>query len=217
MKRKANHLFAALLLLLTAGGAASQYISSDTYTRYELLAPDTHKFRIYYEVTETTPGARFHFNAIRAGSEASDEAVIDLATMKPLKFDVVTGAQAKQDLPQGNFNPDGQYIKVHLARPVPARGECRIRIDKTYKDEKSYYTEGDLVVFKRELSIPRNSVVLPAGYEVVSCSVAAQVIAEADGRLALSFTNAGSGGPLAVTVKARRLQPSTAPKSEVRQ
>ena len=29
---------------------------SDDYTRYELLAPGTAKFRILYEVTATTPG-----------------------------------------------------------------------------------------------------------------------------------------------------------------
>src|SRR6266849_3017372 len=65
---------------------AGQFISADTYTRYELLAPDTHQFKIYYEVTETRVGARFHFNQIREGSEASDESVIDLATGRPSNF-----------------------------------------------------------------------------------------------------------------------------------
>jgi hypothetical protein len=45
-----------LLLTLAAPYAAAQYISSDTYTRYELLAPETHQFRIYYEVTEVKGG-----------------------------------------------------------------------------------------------------------------------------------------------------------------
>lgn len=62
-----------LYLLAICGTAAGQYISSDTYTRYELLAPESHQFKIYYEVTETRGGARFHFNQIREGSEASDE------------------------------------------------------------------------------------------------------------------------------------------------
>src|SRR5215475_14209232 len=91
----------AVLLLLgfecsTAPRVAGQFVSADTYTRYELLAPESHQFKIYYEVTETRPGAKFHFNAIREGSEASDESVIDLATGKPLKFEVVTGAQAAE-------------------------------------------------------------------------------------------------------------------------
>jgi hypothetical protein len=202
-------LFACCTLLLLSASAQSQYVSSDTYTRYELLAPETNSFRIFYEVTETTSGARFHFNIIRPGSEASDESVYDLATGKLLKFEVVTGAQAKIDSPGGNFNPTAQYIKVHLAHPVPARGEYRLRIDKSYKDKQSYYADGDRIVFKRGLGIPRNSVVLPIGYEIVSSSVAAQVIPEPDGRLKLAFVNPGSGGQLEVEVVARRLPAST--------
>jgi len=47
--------------------------------------------------------------------------------------------------------------------------------------------------------------VLPAGYEIVSCSVATQVLTEPDGRLKLSFVNTGSGGQLEVTISARKL------------
>ena len=131
--------------------------------------------------------------------------MIDLATGKPLKFEVVTGAQAKADSPAENFSPTAHYIKVHLAHPIPAGGEYRLAIIKTYKDDKSYYTEGEQIVFKRPLGIPRDSIVLPAGYEIVSCSVAAQVLMEADGRLKLAFVNAGSGGQLEVTIKAEEL------------
>jgi hypothetical protein len=187
------------------GTAAAQYISADTYTRYELLGPESHQFKIYYEVTQTRPGARFYFNPIREGSEASDESVIDPATGKPLKFEVVSGSQAKSDEPGENFSPAGKYIKIYLAHAVPAAGEYRLIIIKTYKDEKSYYQEGDLIVFKRSLTIPRNSVVLPSGFEVVSSSISTQVVPESDGRLKLAFVNPGSGGPLEVTIKARKL------------
>lgn len=192
-------------------GLAVQYISSDTYTRYELLAPESHQFKIYYEVTETRSGARFHFNAIREGAEASDESVIDLATGKPLKFEVVTGAQAaqtsndKSSPPSPRFNPATKYIQVYLAHPVPERGEYRLAIIKTYKDDKSYYAEGDTIVFNRPLGIPRDSVVLPAGFEIVSSSVATQVLTERDGRLKLAFINPGSGSQLEVNIRARRL------------
>ena len=196
-----------LLLFLASGLAApAQFISADTYTRYELLAPESHQFKIYYEVTETRAGARYHFNQIREGSEATDESVIDLVSGKPLKFEVVTGAQAKTDSPTENFSVNGHYIKVFLAHPVPANGEYRLAIIKTYKDDKSYYSEGDRIVFKRPLGIPRDSVVLPAGYEIVSCSVATQVLTEPDGRLKLSFVNVGSGGQLEVTINAKKLK-----------
>ena len=204
-KRRQTTLPGLLYVLAVCGAAAGQYISSDTYTRYELLAPESHQFKIYYEVTETRAGARFHFNQIREGSGASDESVTDLATGKPLKFEVVTGTQAKTDSPAENFSATAKYIKVHLAHAVPEHGEYRLAIVKTYKDDKSYYTEGDQIVFKRPLGIPRDSVVLPAGYEVVSCSVATQVLMEADGRLKLAFVNAGSGGQLEVTIRAKKL------------
>jgi hypothetical protein len=195
----------ALQILLLFTPALAQYISGDTYTRYELLSPETHQFKIYYEVTETRVGAKYHFNPIREGSEASDESVVDLATGKPLKYEVVTGTQAKADSPAENLNPTGSYIKVYLAHPVPERGEYRLAITKTYKDDKTYYTDGDQIVFKRPLGIPRDSVVLPIGYEIVSCSVATQVLSEADGRLKLAFVNPGSGGQLEVNIKARKL------------
>src|ERR1700693_214135 len=107
-----------LLIAISFAGdcSAVQYISSDTYTRYELLSPESHQFKIYYEVTETRPGAKFHFNAIREGSDASDESVIDLATGKSLKFEVVTGAKAaeasgdRSDRQAERFNPASKYI-----------------------------------------------------------------------------------------------------------
>jgi hypothetical protein len=203
----------ALCMVAMCGAAVGQFISADTYTRYELLAPESHQFKIYYEVTETRAGARFHFNQIREGSEASEESVLDMATGKPLTFEVVTGAQAKTDSPAENLSPTAHYIKVHLAHPVPASGEYRLAIVKTYRDDKSYYTEGGQIVFKRPLGIPRDSVVLPPGYEIVSCSVATQVLMEADGRLKLAFVNAGSGGQLEVAIKARKLAATKSTKT----
>jgi hypothetical protein len=173
----------------------------DDYTRYELLAPETAQFRIYYEVTGTTAGARFFFNAIRPGSIATDERVVDLMTGQPLKWEVVKGAQARVDgHPAADLETD--YIKVHLARAIPRDGEARVLIDKTYKDAKSYYREGDTIVFDRPLGIRRNSVVLPAGYRLVSCNVPSQVLPTVDGRVMVSFMNPGPAqAPLVIKAK----------------
>ena len=162
---------------------------TDAYTRYELLAPDSHKFRIVYEITASTPGATAYFNPIRPGSIATDESVTDRATGKPLEFGVVPGDVAKAGGVR-SAAPDGQYIQVKLARPVAADGgEGRVLIDKTYADAKSYYREGDVIVFDRPLGNKRNSVILPAGYELVSCNYPAQVLQEADGRIKIAFWN----------------------------
>lgn len=183
--------------------APAQQAQADDYTRYELLAPETAQFRIYYEVTATTPGALYFFNPIRKGSEASDEAVSDRMTGKPLKFEEVSGAEARAGgLERADL--DTRYIKVTLPRPVPKDGQVRLQIDKTYKDAKSYFREGQLIMFSRPLSIKRNTVVLPAGYELVSCNVPSQILQERDGRIAISFMNAGPD-QASLVLKGRRL------------
>jgi hypothetical protein len=184
--------FAWLTVAAFAGTALAQNRSDDEYTRYELLAPETASFKIVYDVTAVTPGAAFFFNPIRRGSEASDESVIDPMTGRALQFKEVSGAEARES-GLSNAELEGRYIRVTLARPVPQDGEARIRIIKTYKDPKSYFRERDTIVFDRPLGIRRNAVVLPPGYELISCNVPSQVIAEADGRIAISFINANPG------------------------
>lgn len=183
-------------------GTAPVQTQSDDYTRYELLVPGSAKFRIYYEVTATTPGATEFFNPIRKGSVASDEHVYDRFTGAPLQFDVVNGDVARRGGVR-NADSTSQYIRVRLARPVPRDGEARILIDKTYYDPKSYYEENGLLVFARPLGIKRNAIVLPGDYELVSCNVPSQIIEE-HGRLSVSFWNAlPADAPL--VIKARRL------------
>src|SRR5262245_30702352 len=203
-------LLAALLQTAAAPGvpkapeaaAPPRQTEKGAYTRYELLAPGSGRFHIVYEVTATTPGARRYFNPIRKGSTATDEAVLDRMAGRPLPFRIVSGAEAKAggvaDAPA-----DGQFIAVDLPRPVPADGEVRLLIEKTYEDAKSYFVEGDHIVFARSLGVKRNAVVLPAGYEVVSCNVPAQVLTE-DGRIVVSFVNA-MPGEAAVVIKGRKL------------
>src|SRR5215475_9681184 len=112
---------------------------SDAYTRYELLDPETASFRIYYEVSATTPNARYYYNPIRKGSVASQESVHDAMQGTPLPFEVVSGLKARKDPLMAGADPAMNYIKVTLARPVPEHGQGRIVILKTYKDAKSYH------------------------------------------------------------------------------
>ncbi len=178
---------------------ASTQTEADEYTRYELLAPESASFRIYYEVTATTAGAKFFYNPIRKGSSASDESVLDAALGTPLHFEVVSGTEARKDPLMPNADPGMDYIKVTLARPVPEHGQGRLLILKTYKDPKSYYLDGNTIVFNRPLGVKRNKVVLPAGYEVVGLTVPSQILTEKDGRVAISFLHSGAGeAPLVI-------------------
>jgi hypothetical protein len=109
----------AIALLLGAPLAAQQPPTvQDEYAVYDLLSPDTSSFRTVYEVAVTTPGATSFLDRIGSGlafAAGVDDAVVDMMTGEPLKFEQVTGG-----------------LDVHLARPVPpAGGQARIRITKT--------------------------------------------------------------------------------------
>jgi hypothetical protein len=211
-----------LVLALSATlGAQPRQTSQDEYTLYELLAPETASFKIDYEVTATTPGATSFFNPIRKGSVASDESVFDMMTGAPLKFEQITGEQAKAH-GLGNADLQSDYIEVHLARPVPADGgQGRVRIIKTYKDEKSYFKQGDGIVFDRPLGIRRNAVVLPAGYQLTECNVPSQVLSRPDGRVYITFMHQAPGAaglilkakPGAPTGEAAKPRPPTNARS----
>jgi hypothetical protein len=180
----------ALLALLAAGLARAE----EDFTVYELLDSQTHKFAIVYDVATSTPGATFYLNPIRRGSIVTDERVIDRATGKPLKFEIVDGKGAQEN---------SLFLKVYLAAPVPKDGQARIRIFKTYEDPASYAGKGDRIVFDRPLGIRRNVVVLPAGYELVACSVPA-IVSTSEGRVRVSMLN-DRDDQLPVKITGRRL------------
>jgi hypothetical protein len=198
-----------------AAGGPPRQTQSDDYTRYELLAPGSGKFRILYEVTATTPGATQFFNAIRSGSVASDESVWDRMTGKALRFDEVGQEVARAGGVGGGragapIDTLQKYIRVQLARPVPEEGEGRVLIDKTYFDTRSYFEENGEIVFNRPLGIKRNSVVLPLGYELVSSNYPSQVIQEADGRVMIAFWN-NTPPEAPVILRARKTAAAMAP------
>jgi hypothetical protein len=197
----------ALLMTLVAVPGRAQNRAEDEYTRYELLAPESNSFRITYDVSAVTPGARVYFNPIRKGSQASDESVVDLMTGTPLTYKEVSGQEARA-AGLGDADPETRYLQITLARPVPQGGQARLRILKTYKDAKSYHRDGDTIVFDRPLGIRRNAVILPNGYEIVGATIPVQVFEEADGRINASFMNLYPGeAPLVIRARALKNPP----------
>ena len=200
---------AALALAAPAAAQQPPQTQTDDYTRYELQTPGSAAFRIFYDVTATTPGALFYYNTIRAGAEEVVHGVTDLHSGKPLAWELVDGAQARAN-GHPRANPDSRYIRVTLARPVPEGGQGRIRIDKTYVDHESYFLDGGDIVFDRSLGIRRNAVVLPPDYELVGANYPVQVAAEEDGRIRVSFMNPGAGS-IPFRVRARPLPSGATP------
>lgn len=194
--------FRIIVLLLLIGLPAA---AADEFTLYELLPPETHQFAITYDVTATREGAPFFFNPIRPGSVATKERVIERSTGKELKFEVVSGKDAKATglVPQQTPDKD-EFIQVHLPMPVPKGGETRIRIFKTYTDAASYSLMEGKLVFTRPLGIKRNVVVLPKGWELIECESPGIVSTDEDGRVRISFLN-DRDDQLPVKIVARRL------------
>lgn len=171
------------------GAQQSTFNAHDDYTEYHLLDPASHAFHIVYYLNQRQVGATTVLNQTRSGSEGSDISVTDPQTGQPLKFEYRTGAELTTAGETGRLNAAEHYIRAFLARPVPEGGEGRVRIEKTYRDEKSYSAQNEEIVFARSLGIGRNAIVLPKGFVIGSSNVAAQVTALADGRLKLVFEN----------------------------
>lgn len=184
-RMKASFRAVFVLLLLCAPAFAA-----DEFTLYDLLAPQSHQFAITYDVTQTREGAELFFNPIRVGSIASNERVIERSSGKDLTFEVVSGKDAKASglVPEKTAD-DASFIRVHLPGPVPKGGQTRIRIIKTYTDAASYYLKDSVLVFERPLGIKRNVVLLPKGWELVTCGSPGIVSTETDGRVRISFVN----------------------------
>ena len=161
--------------------------AEEDFTVYDLLAPESHKFAIVYDVVSSKETAGFFLNPIRKGAKISDERVIDLATGKPLKFENVEG-----------------FLKVNFAQPVPRNGEARMRIYKTYEDAQSYYVKGDDLIFDRPFGIRRNVILLPAGFELTGSTVPVMVSTQGDGRVKISMMN-DRDDQLPSKITARRL------------
>jgi hypothetical protein len=181
-------------------------ICMDEMTVYELLAPDTHKFAIRYDVSAVDEGAKYYFNIIRPGSNASDEKVLARATGKEIPFELTDGKEAKANgQADKDTRDDTKFIKISLPRPVPKDGESRLRILKTYEDPKSYFVENDVIVFDRSLGVKRNMIILPAGYELVGCTVPAMVDIGEDNRVRISMVN-DRDDELGVKIIARKIK-----------
>jgi hypothetical protein len=171
----------------------TRLFTQDAYTEYEILSPGSESFRVKFLPEEPRVGATELVNATRGGSEGSEIEVYDPRTGRPMKFTYT---------PEPN-DPETHAIHAQLPIPVPEGGIGRVLIYKTYKDPRTYMMHGDDIVWVRSLSGYRLGVLLPKGFAFISSNVAAQMTADASGRLKLAFANpSGESNP--VTIHARK-------------
>ena len=157
---------------------------------YELLDPETNAFRITHDFTETRAGRAHYFNVVRAGSHVSEPGSIDLDSGNPLKYEVMTGKQAKaRKIPLDEGNDDSEVVVTFFDKPLAAGNSMRLRLMETYTDAKSYYMDGEELVWTRTFGRPRNTVVLPKGWTITAMDTPAVIATLKDGRVSVYTAN----------------------------
>ena len=158
---------------------------------YELQSPESHAFRITHDYTVRKVGEKYYFNVVRAGSHVSDPDSIDLDTGDKLKWEVISGKQAtERKLPITDpIKDDSEIVVTHLTRALEPGMTNRIRLMETYADAKSYYLDGDELVWDRSFGRLRNTVVLPPGWYLTALASPATIATLPDGRVSIYVVN----------------------------
>jgi hypothetical protein len=175
---------------LAQGPSMAERAYQDREILYELLAPESHAFRITHDYTEKREGVAHYFNVVREGSRVTDPESLDLDTGESLRFEVMSGKQIKERrLPLTDVKDEAEVVVTYLTRPVAKGATNRVRLKETYTDAKSYYTEGDEIVWDRALGRLRNTIVLPQGWYLTALASPGTIQTLADGRVAIYVVN----------------------------
>ena len=146
---------------------------------------------------------------MRAGSHVTNPESIDLDSGEKLKWEIISGKQAvERKLPISDPIKDRSEIVVtHLARALELGTTNRIRLMETYADPKSYYLDGEELVWDRTFGRLRNTVVLPPGWYLTGLASPATIETLPDGRVSVYVVNPRND-EVRVYLRARR-QPVT--------
>jgi hypothetical protein len=175
----------------TAAFAPLQYADmffDDIKTLYDLDAPDTHAIKVDQSYSDYRKGAKARLDSL-AYLQLQDLKVIDLDTAKAF-------APVK----------DGNVMSVTLEVPIADdKQSAHIRITGTLKDAGYKADNGDLV-FDRTLHGLRNTVLLPAGWEVAGVSQSG-TIGTYQGRAFVALINLNAENNYRVIIHARKAAP----------
>jgi len=156
----------------------------DVKTLYDLGAPETAAIKVEQTYSDYRKGATATLDSL-AYLNLSDLNVIDLDTAKPF-----TPVKA------------GAATTVKLEVPIADdKQSAHIRITGTLKDGYTL-ANGDLV-FSRTLHGLRNTILLPAGWEVSACSQSG-IIGQNQGRAFVALINLNAENNYSVTIHARK-------------
>ncbi|OYV99564.1 MAG: hypothetical protein B7X11_05300, partial [Acidobacteria bacterium 37-65-4] len=166
--------------------AYADMFADDIKTLYTLDAPETGKISVEQTYSDTRKGATAAINALDYMALTGLK-VIDLDTAKTLT-------------PQKT----GKVTSVKLGVPITNdKQSAHLKVtgvinDGSYKQEK-----GDLV-FSRTLKGLRNTIVLPAGWDVTAVSQSATIGRTRDGKAFVALVNLNGENNYKVTIRARK-------------
>jgi hypothetical protein len=169
----------------------SERAYQDREILYELQSSESHAFRITHDYTVRKVGEKYYFNVVRTGSHVTDPESIDLDTGEKLKWEIISGKQAtERKLPiTDSLKDDSEIVVTHLARSLQPGTTNRIRLIETYADPKSYYLDGEELVWDRTFGRLRNTVVLPPGWYLTALASPATIQTLPDGRVSVYIVN----------------------------
>ncbi|MCI0415980.1 hypothetical protein L0222_24660 [bacterium] len=159
---------------------------------YWLLDPSTHQFRFSHDFNITRVGQKYAHSFVRKGSTVSDDITfIDLDSGRHMKTRKVTGKEVNElgYYPE-KVEPDSVVVEGELLEAIPEGGSVRIRVMETYTDSERYFVDknGELV-WDRTFGRPRNTMVLPKGWQLTSCNTPAIISENKEGRIVLQLNN----------------------------
>jgi hypothetical protein len=158
----------------------------DIKTLYDLGDPATGTFAVEQTYSDYRKGATASIDAMNYLA-LKDLKVIDLDTAKPLETKTV----AK---------------KTTAALEVPIKNDkqsAHLRVTGTVTDGSYKLSNGE-IVFTRTLKGLRNTILLPAGYEVSSSSQAGTIGKTNQGRAFVALINLNGENSYNVTIRARK-------------
>jgi hypothetical protein len=158
----------------------------DIKTLYDLDAPDTHTVKVEQTYSDYGKGPVAKLDSLEY-LKLQDLKVIDLDTAKP-------------------FTPThaGKSTVVKLDVPiVNDRQSAHVKITGLLKEPAAYKADGGDLVFDRQLHGLRNTVLLPAGYEVTAVSQSG-TIGMYQGRAFVALINLNSENSYKVVIRAHK-------------
>ena len=157
----------------------------DVKTLYDLETPESGRVKVDQSYSDYRKGARAQLDTL-GQLPLQELKVIDLDTGKPF-------STAK----------DGAATFVKLDLPiVDDKQSAHIKITGAFRDP-SYKMLGDELIFDRVLYGLRNTVILPAGWEVAAISQSG-TIGTYEGRTFVAFINLNGENNYRVTIRARK-------------